>query len=109
MPGTRGCAPSEGIMNESNPATTFRGLPLTPEQDSEIRHYIHVKERSGAPWDTPELRAMLADMLDPPQLFEEDGLSLGQSIEGEQATASEEDAQDDSATAPHEHGARGAH
>jgi len=58
-------------MIESNPATTFRGLPLTPEQDSEIRHYIHVQERHGLPWDTPELSAMLSDMLDPPELPDE--------------------------------------
>lgn len=64
-------------MNESTPATTFRGLPLTPEQDSEIRHYIHVKRRCGAPWDTPELHAMLADILHPPELSDEDSPLLG--------------------------------
>lgn len=54
-------------MQESSPGTTFRGLPLTPEQHSEIRHYIHCRERAGKDWDTPELHAMLADMLDPPE------------------------------------------
>lgn len=74
-------------MKESRPSNTFRGLPLTPEQDSEIRHYIHVKERSGTPWDTPELEAMLADMLDPPELPFEDRQSIDDSMQAEHATA----------------------
>jgi hypothetical protein len=67
-------------MMASEPADTFRGLPLTPGQESEIRHYIHVRQRSGQPWDTPELRAMLADMLDPPGADEEDHCSLSDSM-----------------------------
>jgi hypothetical protein len=67
-------------MMEPEPANTFRGLPLTSEQDSEIRHYIHVRQRSGLPWDTPELHAMLADMLDPPEPDEEDRQSLSGSM-----------------------------
>ena len=53
-------------MEEADPKSTFRGLPLTPEQDAEVRHYIKQKKQHGAPWDTPELEAMLADMLLPP-------------------------------------------
>ena len=45
---------------------TFRGLPLTAEQDAEVRHYIKKKKQHGEPWDTPELQAMLKDMLEPP-------------------------------------------
>lgn len=74
-------------MNQSEPETTFRGLPLSPEQDSEIRHYIHVRMRSGAPWDTPELQAMIADMLDPPELSAEDSGSIGDSMRSERRTA----------------------
>jgi hypothetical protein len=74
-------------MKESRPSTTFRGLPLTSEQDSEIRHYIHIKERNGIPWDTPELAAMLADMLDPPELAAEERQSIDDSIQTEHATA----------------------
>jgi hypothetical protein len=70
-------------MRENEPRTTFRGLPLTPEQDSEIRHYIHVQTRNGAPWDTPELRAMLHDMLDPPEVADEDGPSLDDAFPAE--------------------------
>jgi hypothetical protein len=64
---------SEDIMKQTEPRPTFRGLPLIPEQDSEIRHYIHLRTRNGAAWDTPELKAMLHDMLDPPERDDEDG------------------------------------
>jgi hypothetical protein len=76
-------------MKESRPSNTFRGLPLTSEQDSEIRHYIHTKERNGIPWDTPELAAMLADMLDPPELAAEERQSIADSMLSEHATALE--------------------
>lgn len=67
-------------MTENDPRTSFRGLPLTAEQDSEIRHYIHVRLRQGLPWDTPELRAMLDDMLDPPESGNDDGQTLADSV-----------------------------
>jgi hypothetical protein len=53
-------------MADATPQSTFRGLPLTPEQDAEVRHYIKRKKQHGAPWDTPELTAMLEDMRAPP-------------------------------------------
>ncbi|WP_233888790.1 hypothetical protein [Paraburkholderia flagellata] len=53
-------------MTNSDPQSTFRGLPLTAEQDAEVRHYIKVRTQHGLPWDTPELSAMLRDMLQPP-------------------------------------------
>ena len=53
-------------MPDRDPNRTFRGLPLTPEQDAEIRHYIKTRKQQGKPWDTPELEAMLRDMLEPP-------------------------------------------
>lgn len=53
-------------MTDSDPQSTFRGLPLTAEQDAEVRHYIKDRTRRGLPWDTPELSAMLKDMLQPP-------------------------------------------
>ena len=74
-------------MMEPEPADMFRSLPLTPEQDSEIRHYIHVRQRGGLPWDTPELHAMVADMLDPPEAEEEDRQTLSGSIGKERAAA----------------------
>ena len=54
------------IMADTTPQSTFRGLPLTAEQDAEVRHYIKKKMQHGMPWDTPELAAMLHHMLDPP-------------------------------------------
>jgi len=71
----------------AEPGKMFRGLPLTSEQDSEIRHYIHARERNGLPWDTPELHAMVADMLDPPERVDEDGQSLSSSMGAEHAAA----------------------
>lgn len=53
-------------MANSDPQSTFRGLPLTAEQDAEVRHYIKDRTRRGLPWDTSELSAMLNDMLQPP-------------------------------------------
>jgi hypothetical protein len=67
-------------MKQTEPRATFRGLPLIPEQDSEIRHYIHLRTRNGAPWNTAELEAMLHDMLDPPELDDEDGKSVKESV-----------------------------
>ena len=79
---------------DSDPARMFHGLPLTPEQDSEIRHYIHSRQRSGLPWDTPEWHAMVADMLDPPEVDEEGRQSVSDSIEKERAAAASDDAPD---------------
>ncbi|SAL84189.1 hypothetical protein AWB74_06852 [Caballeronia arvi] len=53
-------------MSDFDANSTFRGLPLTPEQDAEVRHFIKKKNQRGEPWDTPELEAMLHDMLEPP-------------------------------------------
>jgi hypothetical protein len=78
-------------MQHAEPRTTFRGLPLTPEQDSEIRHYIHLRTRNGAPWDTPELKAMLHDMLDPPELAEDDGRLPGDTMAQERSSAMDDE------------------
>lgn len=74
-------------MTDIDPERTFRGLPLTPEQDAEIRHYIKVCKQHGKPWDTPELDAMLRDMLEPPS-DEEAGDDLDPEF-GEARTAAE--------------------
>jgi hypothetical protein len=52
-------------MADTTPTSTFRGLPLTSEQDAEVRHYIKRQKQHGVPWDSPELKAMLRDMLEP--------------------------------------------
>lgn len=53
-------------MNDLGPESSFRGLPLSAEQESEIQHYIHQRRRRGLAPDVEELRAMLRDMLEPP-------------------------------------------
>jgi hypothetical protein len=76
-------------MLDVEPGNTFRGLPLTPEQNSEIRHSIHVRSRSGMPWDTAELQGMIADMLDPPEVGSEDTQSMEDSMTREQSAAAD--------------------
>ncbi|CAB3754673.1 hypothetical protein [Paraburkholderia solisilvae] len=83
-------------MVEATPQSTFRGLPLTQEHDAEVRHYIKRRKQLGAPWDTPELEAMLDDMLRPPH--EEDG-ECGAIVDAarsatERATATVDEAMD---------------
>ena len=71
-------------MFEATPRNTFRGLPLTAEQDAEVRHYIRKRKQRSAPWNTPELDAMLNDMLAPP--VEEDEASDAAFTETRSAT-----------------------
>src|SRR5689334_3694079 len=82
---------SVNTMNDGTQETSFRSLPLTNEQDREIRHYIHIKERRGEPWDTPELQAMLADMLNPPEVIDEDAQARDDSMAAERVTADREE------------------
>ncbi|QNA90736.1 hypothetical protein G4G28_23515 [Massilia sp. Dwa41.01b] len=84
-------------------STTFRGLPLTSEQDSEIRHYIHGRQRCGLPWETSELQAMLADMLDPPEVDEEDGTSLSDSMRAERVAVQDNEVDPDKLDVRHSH------
>ena len=44
-----------------------------------MRHYIKVRTQRGLPWDTPELGAMLRDMVQPPAV-DEDGSDLGAEV-----------------------------
>ena len=78
-------------MLDIDPESTFRGLPLTAEQDAEVRHYIRKKVQHGEPWDTPELAAMLKDMLEPPSDEDDDepGVAAGETkAAAERAAAS---------------------
>ncbi|MDO8650614.1 MAG: hypothetical protein Q7R66_00285 [Undibacterium sp.] len=59
-------------MPDIDPGSTYRGLPLTAEQDAEVRHYIKKKKQHGESWDSPELAAMLKDMLEPPSENDEE-------------------------------------
>lgn len=78
-------------MNELSPNNTFRGLPLTVDQEREVEHYIHTHQRHGQPWDTPELQAMIADMLNPPEVAGEDSLD---DCRSEQETAMGEESRE---------------
>ncbi|KAG8153551.1 hypothetical protein [Burkholderia catarinensis] len=83
-------------MTNSDPQNTFRGLPLTAEQDAEVRHYIKDRTRRGLPWDTAELSAMLKDMLQPPDDGDGDVASPADETiaAAERATASLDEAMD---------------
>ena len=82
-------------MNDSRRRTTFRGLPLTAPQESEIRHYIRCRQRKGLPWDTPELGSMIQDMLSPPELVAEESGSVGDAMLKENAAATEDEGADE--------------
>ncbi|MBT2795303.1 hypothetical protein [Paraburkholderia strydomiana] len=81
-------------MTDAAPQSTFRGLPLTAEQDAEVRHYIKDRTRRGLPWDTPELSAMLKDMLQPPDDGDADSPADETRAAAERATASLDEAMD---------------
>ncbi|MGA9915112.1 MAG: hypothetical protein WBR17_21560 [Paraburkholderia sp.] len=82
--------------DDSAPQSTIRGLPLTAEQDAEVRHYIKVSTQHGLPWDTPELSAMLRHMLQPPGYDNVDVGAAADEMEApnERATASVDEAMD---------------
>ena len=53
--------------DKSCPQNHLPGLPLTAEQAcAEVRHDIKVQTQRDVSWNTPELSAMLKDMLQPP-------------------------------------------
>lgn len=82
-------------MIESSPQSTFHGLPLSAEQNRQITTYIHRQQQANKPWDTEELHAMLADMLDPPEVVPEESDELSVSVETERATATHEEPEPD--------------
>lgn len=47
---------------------TFRGLPLTEEQNAMVNHYLRRMARAGHAVDEKEILGMLGDMLFPPAL-----------------------------------------
>ena len=82
-------------MIELQPGTTFRGLPLSVQQEREIIHFIEARQRAGLPWDTPELSELIHDMLDPPELGDESRLDLDDSTTTERFIAVHEEPTDD--------------
>lgn len=59
------------MKTEISPNDTWQGLPLSPAQNREVLNYIGRCSRAGIEWNTPELRAMLHDMLRPPEIVED--------------------------------------
>lgn len=84
-------------MSERDANSTFRGLPLTEEQNAAINHYLKRKKRDGEPVDEKELSAMLADMLLPPSQEEPSLVDLDADTraDAERAGASVDEAMDD--------------
>jgi hypothetical protein len=78
-------------MDTPRPDSTFRELPLTPDQLREVEHYIHARQRLCAEWDTPELDAMLGDMLSPPEVTDEEEGLLQDSMASERSVAQGEE------------------
>ena len=60
------------MKTDISPGDTWQGLPLSPAQNREVLNYIGRCNRAGIDWNTPELRAMLDDMLRPPEI-DDDG------------------------------------
>jgi hypothetical protein len=94
-------------MTDLGPESTFRGLPLTPEQDREVRHYIKVRMQHHLPWDTPELRAMIREMIRPPEVADDDSELAADDARAraERAWASIDEAMDPSETSEEWHAA----
>lgn len=79
------------MKTELSPTSTWHGLPLSPAQNQEILNYIQRCKRAGVDWDTPELRAMVDDMLHPPELVEDGSDDIAQCTENELFTAVHEE------------------
>lgn len=70
-------------MKDNGPEFSFRGLPLSAEQESEIQHYIHLRKRRGLLPDVEELRAMVQDMLEPPATESSSGSAEAEGAHGD--------------------------
>lgn len=82
------------MKTDISPTDTWRGLPLSPAQNREVLNYIQRCERAGIDWNTPELRAMLDDMLSPPEVAEDGGDDLTRFAENEVFAATHEEPDD---------------
>lgn len=71
-------------MGDIGPEASFLGLPLSAEQEAEIRHYIRQRARRGLSPDTRELKSMLYDMLLPPSV---EGIAESAAVEVEHVDA----------------------
>jgi hypothetical protein len=95
-------------MIDFGPEFAFHGLPLSPEQESEIQHYLRHRQRQGLPPDIQELRRMLHDMLDPPIIDDsaKQGEALGPQADAEHAAGLVDSSGDQDAAAEERTAAR---
>lgn len=70
-------------MKDNGPWFSFRGLPLSAEQESEIQHYIHLRKKLGLLPDVEELRAMVQEMLEPPATASSSGRAKAEGAHGD--------------------------
>lgn len=82
------------MKTELSPSDTWQGLPLSPAQNREVLNYIQRCGRAGVDWNTPELRAMLDDMLSPPEMGEDGDDDLARCAENEVFAATHEEPDD---------------
>lgn len=79
------------MKTDISPMNTWHGLPLSPAQNREVLNYIQRCARTGVDWDTPELRAMLDDMLNPPERLEDSDDEIAQCAESAAFAATHEE------------------
>lgn len=79
------------MKTDISPMHTWQGLPLSPAQNREVLNYIARCDRAGVDWNTPELRAMLDDMLKPPEVVEDGCDDIAHCTESEAFAATHEE------------------
>ncbi|RZA36795.1 MAG: hypothetical protein EOP92_03510 [Lysobacteraceae bacterium] len=79
------------MKTDLSPTQSWHGLPLSSAQNREVLNYIERCERAGVDWDTPELRAMVDDMLHPPEIDDASGDDIVESATNELFAATHEE------------------
>lgn len=82
------------MKTEISPGNTWQGLPLSPAQNREVLNYVERCGRAGLDWNTPELRAMLDDMLRPPEIIDDACDDIARCTETEVFAATHEEPDD---------------
>ena len=84
-------------MYDATPESTYRGLPISSEQDAQIKHYIKRRKHHRMTWDTPELASMIDDMLSPPS---SEDFGLGSTFDDTRSASERADSSIDDAMEP---------
>lgn len=79
------------MKTDLSPRQAWHGLPLSPAQNREVLNYIQRCGRAGVDWDTPELRAMVDDMLHPPEIDEDSRAEIAHCTTSELFAATHEE------------------